>query len=188
MNGIRLQTADTDKRAVQLDQFPSAIIESIQGSKTFTPDQQGDASGGAVNMVLKGIPDETILKFTTQIGYNTQTDDDFLTYKGGGVNFWPGYATFKRKTWVRIGMAPWVSVPEKRHGTINGRWLPGESMRSTMDSRLEAFPVSSTNRAVPISTTGSMTSIGLFGPAPRCRRSMPRDRLPLAISSLRCMT
>jgi outer membrane receptor protein involved in Fe transport len=87
MNGVRLPTADADKRAVQLDQFPSALIESIQVSKTFTPDQQGDASGGAVNVVLKGVPDENILKFKIGTEYNTQTPGkgDFLTYKGGGI-------------------------------------------------------------------------------------------------------
>jgi outer membrane receptor protein involved in Fe transport len=90
MNGVRLPSADPDKRAVQLDQFPSELIESIQVSKTFTPDQQGDASGGAVNVVLKGIPDETVLKFSVGTEYNTQAtgNDDFLTYKGGGVNTW----------------------------------------------------------------------------------------------------
>lgn len=90
MNSVRLPTADADKRAVQLDQFPSALIESIQVSKTFTPDQQGDASGGAVNVVLKGIPDEPILKFSMGTEFNTQTtgNDDFLTYAGGGVNLW----------------------------------------------------------------------------------------------------
>ena len=72
MNGVRLPTADPDKRAVQLDQFPSEVIDNIQVSKTFTPDQQGDASGGAVNVVLKGIPDEKILKFKTGVEYNTQ--------------------------------------------------------------------------------------------------------------------
>jgi len=89
MNGVRLPSADPDKRAVQLDQFTTAVIESVQVSKTFTPDQQGDASGGAVNMVLKGIPDENILAFKSGVTYNTQVtgNDDFLTYKGGGVNF-----------------------------------------------------------------------------------------------------
>ena len=45
MNGVRLPSADPDKRAVQLDQFPSEMIESVQVTKTFTPDQQADASG-----------------------------------------------------------------------------------------------------------------------------------------------
>ncbi len=90
MNGVRLPTADADKRAVQLDQFPAAAVESIQVSKTFTPDQQGDASGGAVNVMLKGIPDEKVFKFDTGITFNDQVmgNDKFLTYNGGGVNFW----------------------------------------------------------------------------------------------------
>ncbi len=90
LNGFRLPTADADKRAVQLDQFPSALLDSIQVSKTFTPDQQGDASGGAVNVVTKGIPEEKTFKFSGQVGYNSQTtgSDNFLTYNGGGVNFW----------------------------------------------------------------------------------------------------
>ncbi len=90
MNSVRLPTADPDKRAVQLDQFPSALIESIQVSKTFTPDQQGDASGGAVNIVLKGIPDEPVLKVSVGMSHNTETTgrDDFLSYEGGGLNLW----------------------------------------------------------------------------------------------------
>ena len=90
MNGVRLPTADEDKRAVELDQFPSAVIESIQVSKTFTPDQQGDASGGAVDVRLKGIPEEAILQFSSQVGYDTQATNNsrFRTYRGGGVSFW----------------------------------------------------------------------------------------------------
>ena len=39
LNAVHLPTADADKRAVQLDPFPAALIDSIQVSKTFTPDQ-----------------------------------------------------------------------------------------------------------------------------------------------------
>jgi outer membrane receptor protein involved in Fe transport len=90
LNGVRLPTADADKRAVQLDQFPAPLIDNIQVSKTFTPDQQGDASGGAVNIVTKGIPDATTFSFSSEIKYNSQVTgrNDFLTYSGGGVNFW----------------------------------------------------------------------------------------------------
>ncbi len=91
MNSVRLPSADAETRAVELDQFPSAVIESVQVSKTFTPDQQGDASGGAVNVVLKGIPDENILQLGIGTGVNTQVLDNrnkFLTYRGGGVGFW----------------------------------------------------------------------------------------------------
>lgn len=86
LSGVRLPTADAEKRAVQLDQYPSTVIESIQVSKTFTPDQQGDASGGAVNVILKGIPDENFISLKTQYTWNSQTSgrSDFLTFKGAG--------------------------------------------------------------------------------------------------------
>lgn len=87
VNGVRLPSADEDKRAVELDQFPSAIIESLQVSKTFTPDQQGDASGGAVNVVLKGLPDEEVMQYSATYGINSQAAfrSDFLSYEDGGV-------------------------------------------------------------------------------------------------------
>jgi len=90
LNGVRLPTANEDKRAVELDQFPSAVIESIQVSKTFTPDQQGDASGGAVDVRLKGIPTESVFQIKAQIGSNSQVTgkSDFLSYSGGGFGFW----------------------------------------------------------------------------------------------------
>jgi outer membrane receptor protein involved in Fe transport len=88
MNGVRLPTADIEKRAVQLDQFPIGVVESIRVSKTFTPDQQGDASGGAVDVVLRGIPEKPMLKFKVGTSYHSQAtgEERFLTSRGGGVN------------------------------------------------------------------------------------------------------
>lgn len=89
LNGVRLPSADEDKRAVELDQFPSDVIESLQVSKTFTPDQQGDASGGAVNVKLRGIPEQTTFAIKGETGFNSQVrGGDFLSYEGGGVNTW----------------------------------------------------------------------------------------------------
>ena len=87
LNEVRLPSADAETRAVELDQFPSSVINSIQVSKTFTPDQQGDASGGAVNLELRGIPDEAFFVLKTGVGYNSQAagSDNFLSYEGGGV-------------------------------------------------------------------------------------------------------
>jgi len=85
LNGVRLPSADEDKRAVELDQFPTAVIQSIEVSKTFTPDQQGDASGGAVDVQLRTIPDEPMFQVSVQGSANSQVygEDDFLGYHGG---------------------------------------------------------------------------------------------------------
>lgn len=90
LNRVRLPSADAETRSIELDQFPSDVIESIQVSKTFTPDQQGDASGGAVNIVTKQVPDQFIFEMGAGHEINTQVveaGDDFLTYTDGGLNF-----------------------------------------------------------------------------------------------------
>lgn len=87
VNGVRLPSSNEDKRAVELDQFPAAVIESIEISKTATPDNQGDGSGGVVDIVLKSVPDEPLFSLNFQRSYNTQVtnDDGFLSYDDGGV-------------------------------------------------------------------------------------------------------
>lgn len=125
VNGMRLPTADEDKRAVELDQFPSAVIESLQISKTFTPNQQGDASGGAVDVRLKGIPEGTMFELKTQIGYNSnvRNRDDFLTYDGGGVNFWGRDRSGRQIQSDRLG-EDWIGAVGVSEGDapIQGKW------------------------------------------------------------------
>ena len=89
LNGVRLPSADETTRAVELDQFPAVVIESLQVSKTFTPDQQGDASGGTVDIRLKSIPEEPFFEVKSQVSYNTQVtgESSFLSYDGGGLDF-----------------------------------------------------------------------------------------------------
>jgi outer membrane receptor for ferrienterochelin and colicin len=89
LNGVRLPSADPETRSVELDQFPSSIIESVQVTKTFTPDQQGDASGGAVNVVTKSIPDRNSFSIGGGTNFNTQAagNEDFLTYQDQGLSF-----------------------------------------------------------------------------------------------------
>ena len=89
LNGVLLPSSDEDKRAVELDQFPSSVIESLQVTKTFTPDQQGNASGGAVNVVLRSVPEKPLfMNWKVGTSYNSQTTgrSDFLSYDGGGVH------------------------------------------------------------------------------------------------------
>jgi TonB-dependent receptor len=139
MNGVRLPSADEDTRAVELDQFPAAVIDSINVTKSFTPDQQGDASGGAVDVRLKGIPDETILQIGTEVSYNTQVTgrSDFLTYQGGGLDTFGKAGSDKEIQFDNIG-GNWdgaVGVVEddapydyKLSGAFGGRTETGDGI------------------------------------------------------------
>jgi hypothetical protein len=89
MNGAFVPSADPYRRAASLDQFPAAIIQEVAITKTFTPDQPGDFTGGGVNIITKRLPDEPFLSVRIAAAYNTQStgNEDFLTYDGGGTDW-----------------------------------------------------------------------------------------------------
>lgn len=72
MNGVAVPSADPDKRAVQMDQFPANLIESVVTTKSFTPDQPGAFSGGSVNLKTKSFPESTFVSVSGSVGLNSQ--------------------------------------------------------------------------------------------------------------------
>lgn len=130
MNGVILPSADEDKRAVELDQFPAAVIESIQVSKTFTPDQQGDASGGAVNLQLKGIPTESFFEVKTQGGYSSQINnqDDFLSFNDGPLR--------QQKNHLGENWKGQVGVSEKDAPAYDNKWSVAGGTRVELENEI----------------------------------------------------
>ena len=85
LNNAEIPGLDPDKNTVQMDMFPSNMIENIIVHKTFSPDLPGSFTGGFVNIVTKDFPDKFTLQFSTTLGYNPQTNfnNSFLSYEGG---------------------------------------------------------------------------------------------------------
>lgn len=88
LNGIRVPSADPRRRAVQIDLFPTGTIESVTVSKTFTPDLQGEFTGGGVDIRTKSVPDGFTLSVSASVEHHAEAtfNDRFLTYRGGGVD------------------------------------------------------------------------------------------------------
>ena len=88
MNGISLPSADPNKKAVQMDLFPTGLLESIVTVKAFTPDKPGDFTGGSVDIQTKSFPDLYTMTISTSIGFNPNANlnEDFLGYDGGDTD------------------------------------------------------------------------------------------------------
>jgi len=85
LNNINLPSADPDKRAVQMDQFPASVLDSIVTSKSFTPDQPGAFTGGSVNMRTKSFPEQFFASAGVSLKYDDgATGESVLTIPGGG--------------------------------------------------------------------------------------------------------
>lgn len=70
INGSRLPSAEGDTRSVQLDLIPADMIQTIEVNKVVTPDQDGDAIGGSINLVTKNSPYRRTISAMAGSGYN----------------------------------------------------------------------------------------------------------------------
>jgi hypothetical protein len=90
LNGLSVPSADPDRLAVQLDQFPADLLESVVTSKTFTADQPGAFSGGSVNMRTKSFPDRFFVKVGGGIEVNSRTTGEKVLNIPGAGRDWLG--------------------------------------------------------------------------------------------------
>ena len=91
LNGASMPSADPDRNALPLDLFPSALLDNIVTTKTFTPDQPGTATGGMINIGTMAFPEAFVLRLKSSVGFNTRTslNGSFLT-ANGGTRDWMG--------------------------------------------------------------------------------------------------
>lgn len=69
VNGNRIPSAEGDTRNVQLDLIPADMVQTIEVSKVVTADMDGDAIGGAINLVTKNTPYKRVFNVTAGTGY-----------------------------------------------------------------------------------------------------------------------
>jgi hypothetical protein len=89
MNGMNLPGLDPDRNDVQIDIFPTSILENVMVSKTFTPDLSADFTGGVVNVVTKSFPEEKATKISFGAGFNPSMHfkSNYVTHQGGSTDF-----------------------------------------------------------------------------------------------------
>ncbi len=66
LNGSRIPSAEGNNRNVQMDLIPSDMIQTIEVNKAVTPDMDGDALGGSVNLITRSSPQS--FRFSTTLG------------------------------------------------------------------------------------------------------------------------
>ena len=90
LNGATLPTTEPDRRVVPLDLFPSGLIDSVQVSKTYTPDKPSQFAGGLVEIIPLKLPAETAYEFSLGGAHNSiTTGKSGLGYGGGRP--WNGF-------------------------------------------------------------------------------------------------
>ena len=87
VNGIKIPSPDNRNRYVPLDIFPADLVDRIEVIKSLTPDLEGDAAGGVVNLVMKNAPERFKAEGNVGTGYSQLFfNRDFSSYSKASIN------------------------------------------------------------------------------------------------------
>lgn len=84
LNGVDVPGLDPDRNTLQLDIFPTNILDNILVIKSATADQPADFTGGVVDIVTKDFPTKAEYSISAGLGYNSSMHfkNEYLSYEG----------------------------------------------------------------------------------------------------------
>ncbi len=89
LNGMDIPGLDPDRNTLQMDIFPTNLIDNILVVKSFTPDLPGDFTGGVVDIITKDFPEEKTNNISLGLSYNPDMHlkSTALTSPGSSTDF-----------------------------------------------------------------------------------------------------
>lgn len=89
LNNVDIPGLDPDRNSLQMDIFPTNLIDNMVVLKSAVAELPADFTGGVVNVETKDFPDERIFNVSASFGYNPSMhfNDDYITSQGGSTDF-----------------------------------------------------------------------------------------------------
>jgi len=114
INGLNVPSPEGDTRSVALDVIPSELVESLEVTKTLTPDQDGDAIGGTINIKSLSAFDRNGISYSlnAQAYYNDLESENGHKMSGTFTNIF-------QLGGGELGIALSASTNERSFGTDN---------------------------------------------------------------------
>ena len=88
VNGIKIPSPDDKQRSIPMDIFPADMVERLEVVKALTPKMEGDAIGGAMNLVMKDAPATLTINGNIATGISQVfLNRPFSGYSTNGISF-----------------------------------------------------------------------------------------------------
>jgi len=89
LNGMEVPGLDPDRNTLQMDIFPTSILDNIIVLKTFTAELPADFTGGVVNIATKDFPEEKNMTISGGLSYNPNMhfNSNYLTSSKSSTDF-----------------------------------------------------------------------------------------------------
>lgn len=124
LNGVDIPGLDPDRNTIQMDIFPTNILDNIIVIKSAAAEYPADFTGGVIDIVTKDFPTKGEYSLSLGAGYNPDMhfNDKFLSYEGSDTDFF-GYDDGTR------------NVPINRYQPIPGTFDPNAGLLTSLTSR-----------------------------------------------------
>ena len=89
LNGVDIPGLDPDRNTIQMDIFPTNILDNIIVVKSAAAEYPADFTGGVIDIVTKDFPTKANYTISTGFGYNPgmHFNDNYLNYSGSNTDF-----------------------------------------------------------------------------------------------------
>ena len=98
LNGVDIPGLDPDRNTIQMDVFPTNILENVIVIKSAAAEYPADFTGGVINIVTKDYPSKGSYGFSLGTSYNPNMhlNSEYLSYTGSRTD-WLGFDNGMRK-------------------------------------------------------------------------------------------
>jgi hypothetical protein len=135
LNGIPVPSTDPDSPGVDLDMFPTGVIDSLSLTKAFSPDMPADFAGGVLEIKSVQFPRKFTLELEVASGFNSEsTFRERVDYGGGKYDAF-GFDDGRRALPDAIPRDQPVRQPSARYPTLADLEAPAEAFRNKWQYR-----------------------------------------------------
>ena len=126
LNGVDIPGLDPDRNTIQMDIFPTNILDNIIVVKSAAAEYPADFTGGVIDIVTKDFPTKAEYSLSLGAGYNPDMhfNDKYLSYEGSDTDIF-GYDDGTR------------NVPINRYQPIPGTFDPNAGLLTSLTSRFD---------------------------------------------------
>jgi TonB-dependent receptor len=91
LNGLEVPSINPRRNTLEMDIFPTNLVDNLVVVKTQSANLPGDWSGAYLNVITKDFPDAFMFNFTSTLGYNDQSTFREVLSSQRSSTDWLGY-------------------------------------------------------------------------------------------------
>lgn len=190
ISGFKIPSPDDKSRYISLDIFPADLLQSVQVYKSLTADMEGDAIGGATDLVSREPPDSLLLQIGITTGYserylnnayrtfNSKVVQERSPYERYGPAYYATGADFTKDNLSFYNSRP---LPDITTSIMAGRKFFGNKLGFIAAADYKNIKTGSDGFFIPLNAQPNLNNVPAF--SDYYKQSYSNNKIALSVSS-----